>query len=77
LEGRQRLKNLTPSLLWGDLAARATLGGLHMMDSSVVFKGFFGLDKSFSLIIAYFFVAAKFCQPAMMRVAVVNVHRLA
>jgi hypothetical protein len=33
-------------LLWGDLAARATLGEVHMMDSLVVFKRFFGLSRS-------------------------------
>jgi hypothetical protein len=27
MESQQRPKNLTPSLLWGDLAARATSGG--------------------------------------------------
>jgi hypothetical protein len=64
-------------LLWGDLAARATLGEPHMMDSFVVFKSFFGSSRSFSLIIAYFFAAAKFCQPAKIRVAVVRVHNAA
>ena len=43
MESQQRPKNLTPSLLWGDLAARATLGEPHMMDSFVIFKNFFGL----------------------------------
>ena len=44
MENQQRPKNLTPSLLWGDLAARATLGRPHMMDSFVIFKNFFGRD---------------------------------
>jgi hypothetical protein len=50
MESQQRLKNLTPSLLWGDLAARATLGELHMMDSRLRFKNYFGQGQSFSLI---------------------------
>ena len=53
MESQQRPKNLTPSLLWGDLAARATLGRSHMMDSNVIFKNYFGLPPSFSLIFCY------------------------
>ena len=47
MESQQRPKNLTPSLLWGDLAARATSGEAHMMDSIVTFKNYFGLKESF------------------------------
>ncbi len=50
MESQQRPKNLTPSLLWGDLAARATSGEAHMMDSDVTFKNYFVSEKSFSLI---------------------------
>ena len=47
MENQQRPKNLTPSLLWGDLAARATLGEAHMMDSCGSFKTYFGLEANF------------------------------
>ena len=50
MESQQRPKNLTPSLLWGDLAARATSGEAHMMDSCVTFKNYFGQRIIFSLI---------------------------
>jgi hypothetical protein len=47
MESQQRPKNLTPSLLWGDLAARATLGEAHMMDSIGLFKSYFALWNIF------------------------------
>jgi hypothetical protein len=53
MESQQRPKNLTPSLLWGDLAARATSGEAHMMDSCVDFKNYFGQQESFSLRFCY------------------------
>jgi hypothetical protein len=74
MESQQRLKNLTPSLLWGDLAARATLGETHMMDSCFRFKNYFGQGESFLLIFGYDFGGPKFCHPATSRVMVVSRH---
>jgi hypothetical protein len=74
MESQQRLKNLTPSLLWGDLAARATLGETHMMDSRLRFKNYFGHGESFLLIFGYGFGGPKFRHPATSRVAVVSRH---